>query len=160
MSSSDTSAFADVVARIDYPMVVVTAPATGCLVGFSTQCSIDPLRYLVCVSKANHTHDAAMVADTLVVHLLDAEDEQLAAVFGSLTGDVVDKLALVPSTPGPGGAPVLDTAAAWFAGRVVDRVDLGDHTGVVLEPVAGEVRRWGGQLGYQAVRSLPPGHPA
>jgi len=150
MSSSATSDFGDIVAGLDYPMVVVTTATSGCLVGFSTQCSIDPPRYLVCVSKVNHTHESAVAADAVTVHVLDVEDRHLAEVFGQLTGDDVDKLSLVD----------LRTAAAWFEGRVLERLDLGDHTGLVLEPVAAERRRWSGQLGYQSVKDLDPGHPA
>ena len=40
--------------ELDYPMFVVTTAAggapAGCLVGFATQCSIDPPRFLVCLS--------------------------------------------------------------------------------------------------------------
>ena len=158
MSSSGTSAFHDLVADLDYPMVVVTAPGAGCLVGFSSQVSIKPPRFLACISKKNHTHDRAADAPTLVVHVLDADDEHLAQVFGELSGDTVDKLSLVPWTAGPDDVPVLDGAAGWFAGRVLDRVDLGDHTGFVLEPFAGERRRGVRQLGFQDVKDLDPGH--
>jgi len=161
MSSSGTSrGGTEVFGRIDYPMLIVTAPGAGCLVGFSTQCSIDPLRYLVCISKENHSHEPAMAADVLGVHVLDEADRGLAEVFGQLTGDSVNKLSLVSWQPGPGGVPVLDDAAAWFAGRVVDRTDMGDHTGFVVEPLEGGLRRWTGQLGFQRVRGLDPGHPA
>ena len=55
--------FERLVASIDYPMVVVTATTAGdhggCLAGFTTQCSIDPARWLVCISKANRTHEIA-----------------------------------------------------------------------------------------------------
>jgi flavin reductase (DIM6/NTAB) family NADH-FMN oxidoreductase RutF len=159
MSSSGTSAFHDLVGDLDHPMVIVTAGRAGCLVGFSTQVSIDPARYLVCVSKANHTHRAASSASTIVVHVLDDADRELAELFGELTGDQVDKLALVPWHEGPDGVPVLEGTAGWFAGRVVDRLDLGDHTGLILEPISGERRRpIARQLGFQAVKDLEPGH--
>lgn len=162
MSSSDTSAFHDLQADLDHPMVVVTCATeeerSGCLVGFSTQCSIHPPRFVVCISKKNHTHRPAMRAAVLAVHVLDAADDEVARVFGELSGDDVDKLALVAWHEGPEGVPVLDTTAGWFAGRVLDRLDLGDHTGMVLEPIAGEHRRPINQLGFQAVKDMDPGH--
>jgi flavin reductase (DIM6/NTAB) family NADH-FMN oxidoreductase RutF len=80
-------------------------------------------------------------------------------VFGELTGDAVDKLSLVEWREGPEGVAVLDRTAGWFAGRVLERVDLGDHTGIVLEPIAGELRRpVVRQLGFQSVKELDPGH--
>ena len=164
MSSSVTSGQAEVfhglVASLEYPMAIVTCPGSGCLVGFTTQCSIDPPRYLVCISKVNHTHEHALRSQVLAVHLLDEADRDLAEVFGELTGEVVDKLALVGWHAGPEGVPVLDDAAAWFAGRVLATCDLGDHTGFVLEPIDGEKRRWIRQLGFQMVKGMDPGHPA
>lgn len=47
------------VGEIDYPMYIVTVAAgaerSGCLIGFATQCSVDPLRFLVCLSDKNRT---------------------------------------------------------------------------------------------------------
>ena len=44
--------FGALTSALDYPMFIVTvAPdggRAGCLVGFATQCSIDPVRFLVC----------------------------------------------------------------------------------------------------------------
>ena len=68
------SAFADISATLTTPMVIVTTHVgdeiDGCLVGFSTQCSIDPLRYMVCLSITNRTYELALRAPTLVVHML------------------------------------------------------------------------------------------
>src|SRR4051812_8801104 len=158
MSSSGTSTFHDLMASVDGPMVVVTTVDSGCLVGFSTQCSIKPPRFLACISKKNHTHPSAMAVSVLAVHVLDRDDEHLAEVFGELTGDTVDKLSLVDWDAGPDGVAVLRDAAGWFAGRVVERVDLGDHTGFVLEPFAGEQRRSLHQLGFQDAKDLDAGH--
>jgi flavin reductase (DIM6/NTAB) family NADH-FMN oxidoreductase RutF len=157
-------AFDAVAARLDYPMYVVTAydgtERAGCLVGFTTQCSIDPPRFLVCLSEKNHTFRVARGAPALAVHVLTAEHRATAELFGSETGDEVDKFARTPWREGPDGVPVLDDAAAWFAGRVVDRVPLGDHTGYLLEPYAGEVRGDVAPLTFQDLRDLDPGHDA
>ncbi len=58
--------------------------------GFATQCSIDPPRFLVCLSKANHTYRVAHEADTLGVHFVPTDAESLAELFGGETGDRVD----------------------------------------------------------------------
>jgi len=153
------------VADLDYPMYVVTADAgtgpTGCLVGFGTQCSIHPPRFLVCVSKLNHTFLHAMEADVLVVHVLGEDDLEVASIFGEETGDAVDKFAQVRWHPGPDGrTPVLDDVGRWFAGRELQRFDVGDHVAVLLEPFEVQVESSGPQLGYQRVKDFHPGHPA
>jgi flavin reductase (DIM6/NTAB) family NADH-FMN oxidoreductase RutF len=53
---SDLGPFDRLVAGLDYPMAIVTSAAAeddraGCLVGFTTQCSLNPPRYLVCISR-------------------------------------------------------------------------------------------------------------
>lgn len=156
-------AFHRIVARLDYPMIVVTAVAgderSGCLVGFHTQCSIDPARYLVCISMANHTAPVAARADQLVVHVLDRAERPLAELFGEETGDAVDKFDRC-AWHEHDGAIVLDDARAWFRGRVLERVPFGDHTGHLLEPVDGALDGELHQLSFQQVKRLDPGHPA
>jgi flavin reductase (DIM6/NTAB) family NADH-FMN oxidoreductase RutF len=67
-------AIASMVDRLDYPLFVVTVASpeerSGCLVGFATQCSIEPPRYLVCISKENHTWMVGMSEDVLSLLLL------------------------------------------------------------------------------------------
>jgi flavin reductase (DIM6/NTAB) family NADH-FMN oxidoreductase RutF len=159
-------AFDAFVDALDYPMFVVTTvhPGTGeragCLVGFATQCSIDPPRFLVCLSRSNHTYRVAVAARLLAVHQLPADRRDLAALFGTRTGDEVDKFARCRWRAGPGGVPLLDGCPDRFVGEVVDRLDLGDHAGVALRPVAAWADGAGGRLMFSGVRTLAAGHPA
>jgi flavin reductase (DIM6/NTAB) family NADH-FMN oxidoreductase RutF len=151
-----------IVADLDYPMLIVTAACgderAGCLVGFAAQCSIDPLRFMVWISKKNHTYRVARRADVLVVHFPASSDRGLAELFGGQTGDEVDKFSRCQWRPGPSGTPVLTDCARWVAGRIVERADMGDHLGFVLDPVDGEAGTWPGQLGFQQVADIAPGH--
>jgi flavin reductase (DIM6/NTAB) family NADH-FMN oxidoreductase RutF len=160
---SDRAALDRLVDRLDYPMLIVTAEAdgerAGCLVGFATQCSIEPPRFLLCISRQNHTFRVASRASTLVAHLLGPEDGALAALFGEETGDTVDKFARCCWAPGPGG-PVLEDCRRWFAGRVLNRIEAGDHVAFLVEPFAAAAGPDDGQLGFQDVRHLRPGHPS
>jgi flavin reductase (DIM6/NTAB) family NADH-FMN oxidoreductase RutF len=156
-------AAAALVGRVDYPMYIVTASAgtalSGCLAGFVTQCSILPAHFLVCISKENHTIAIAERAGALGLHLLGSDQLDLARIFGELTDDRTDKFALVDWHPGATGAPVLDLCAAWFEGRVLQRFDLGDHVGHLVEPLAGGGGGAPGQLWYSSARHLHAGHP-
>jgi len=159
--------FQDIVGRLDYPMLVVTAVAgtgadperSGCLVGFSTQCSLDPPLYAVWISQANRTHEVAAASDHLVLHFLSEAERHLAELFGQETGDEVDKFSHCAWRPGPGGVPILEGCSNWVVGRVLDRRDSGDHTLMVVEPIEAHSSPFT-PLGFQAVRSLEPGHPA
>lgn len=159
-------AFAHIVRRLDYPMVVVTAQSddgpAGCLVGFSTQCSIDPPRYLVCLSEKNRTERVASRVDVLAVHFLAANAVDLARVFGEQTTDETDTFSRCRWRSGPGGAPILDDCRWWFVGAILKRRPLGDHVGFLLEPIAGQDADPGPGPGlmFQQVEGLDPGHPA
>ena len=165
--------FAALTSAIDYPMLIVTVGAGGerggCLVGFSTQCSIDPPRYAVCISVQNHTFRLAQRANVLAVHFPERHQHGLAELFGQETGDEVDKFAECRWEPGPDGTPLLADCPNRFVGRVVDRVDAGDHCLYVLDVVeatATSVRatqagaRPRELLTFQQVRDMDPGHPA
>jgi flavin reductase (DIM6/NTAB) family NADH-FMN oxidoreductase RutF len=133
----------------------------GCLVGFATQCSIHPPRWYVGISKQNRTFDEAAGANLAVVHALGAANFDLAKLFGEQTGDEIDKFSQCKWQPGPDGrTPVLTECPRWFAGTIVDRVDPGDHLGLILAPVAAVCQDHGPQLGFQALRDIDPGHPA
>jgi flavin reductase (DIM6/NTAB) family NADH-FMN oxidoreductase RutF len=157
--------FDELVRRSDPAMLVVTVRAGdevhGCLVGFHTQVSIDPLRYLVCLSHENATYRAARDAEVLAVHLLARDQAGMASLFGERTADEgVHKFDRCAWAPSPEGPPLLDGVAAWCIGRVVDRVPFGDHTGHILEPLRCGVGPGAEPLRYAAVRELEPGHNA
>jgi flavin reductase (DIM6/NTAB) family NADH-FMN oxidoreductase RutF len=155
-------AFDSLMSSLRTPMMIVTTTSggerAGCLVGFGSQVSIDPKRFLVGLSNRNRTYRVAREADTLVVHVVPEEARELAELFGGETGDEVDKFARCAWRPGPGGAPVLDGCPSWFAGRVLERIDFGDHVGFVLEPVAVERGPAGEELTLRRARTIEPGH--
>lgn len=162
-AATAAAAVAALVSRCDYPLFVVTAAsggeASGCLAGFVTQCSIVPARFLVCISRLNHTFRLAAKAPALALHLLGEGQLDLASVFGELTGDETDKMSRVAWHPGVLGAPVLEDCAAWVEGEVLARVDLGDHVGHLVEPRSGGGGGQRGELRYSAAHDLHPGHP-
>ncbi|TLF76761.1 flavin reductase family protein [Nocardia cyriacigeorgica] len=160
-------AFDALIAAADGPIWVVTTVAdgrkAGCLVGFAGQVSITPRRFLVAVSKNNHTYRIARRAEYLAVHLLTGEHFDLARLFGTTTGESTDKFARCAWSSGPHGLPILDGAAGWFAGRVIARSDLGDHVGHLLEPLTATApppTATGSALHLRAVADLTPGHEA
>lgn len=161
-----TQAFESIADRIDYPMYVVTAlvgdERDGCLVGFTTQCSIDPPRFLVCMSDKNRTTRLLERgrADAMVVHLVPEDAGHIVELFGAETGDETDKFERCEWAPGPGGIPVLTDCPSWFAGRIIERAPLGDHIGHVLEPFAGGDEPSGGWFPFSRAKALEPGHPA
>jgi flavin reductase (DIM6/NTAB) family NADH-FMN oxidoreductase RutF len=155
--------FERLMAQLDYSLFIVTVASggerAGCLVGFASQVSIHPPRFLAGLSVKNRTYRVASAgAEVLVVHFVPEQSEGLADLFGGETGDEVDKFARCESRPGPGGAPILTELEDWFAGRVLDRISFGDHCGFLLEPIDGETHRSGSPLTFRRAKRIEPGH--
>jgi flavin reductase (DIM6/NTAB) family NADH-FMN oxidoreductase RutF len=151
---------------LDTPMFIVTAVRRdtaargGCLVGFASQCSITPDRFVVWLSQHNHTYRIAQQASLLAVHGLAEGQRHLAELFGTRTGDEVDKFTQCSWRAGPGGVPVLTECPRWFVGEIQDTAVWGNHTGFLLTP-----RETGDPTGvsplmFSAVRDLTAAHPA
>jgi flavin reductase (DIM6/NTAB) family NADH-FMN oxidoreductase RutF len=154
--------FNSLVGDLDYPMFIVTACAgserAGCLVGFATQTSIDPSRFLVCLSHNNHTYGVARRARTLAVHWVPADAPGLAELFGGETGDEVDKFARIAWHEGPEGVPIVDACRNRFVGHIVDRLPCGDHEAFLVEPIDAEHGTAAGEFTFHRAKRIEPGH--
>ncbi len=140
---TDLDPFTDL---LDYPMYVVTAEAdgerAGCLVGFASQCSIQPARFMVWLSKTNRTY---RWPERRTPHGASPAPRPGPAGPALRRRDrqPYRQVRRRPWHRGPGGQLILDEAPAWFVGRVENRVDGGDHVGFLLasevaESVAGD----------------------
>ena len=149
-------------AQLDYSLLIATVASggerSGCLVGFASQVSIHPPRFLICLSVKNRTFEVARHAAVLVVHFVPQQAEKLAVLFGGQTGDETDKFSQCEWRLGPHETPVLTSLPDWFAGRILERLDLGDHWGFLLEPIEGEARRSGAPLTFRRAKWIDPGH--
>jgi flavin reductase (DIM6/NTAB) family NADH-FMN oxidoreductase RutF len=159
------SAFDAIMEPLDPPLVIVTTAAAderaGCLVGFHGQCSIEPRRYCVWLSRANHTYRVALRSQHLAIHFLTAADITLAERFGGLTGDRTDKFAGLDVVPGPGDVPLLRQCGSWLAVlRTGQPGDGGDHACMITAPVAVHGGRPFEPLRLSAARHIVPGHEA
>jgi flavin reductase (DIM6/NTAB) family NADH-FMN oxidoreductase RutF len=148
----------------DYPLHVVTAHAegedSGCLAGFVTQCSMAPARFIVCISKANHTFGVAERSSGLAVHLLGSDQGEIATLFGEESGDWVDKFEQVRWSRGTTGAPLLAECAAFIEGPIINRLSGGDHEAFVMGVSGGGAGTCEGRFLQSDASSLDAGHPA
>ena len=151
-------------AQLDYPMFIATVATgeerSGCLIGFATQSSIHPPRFLAGISDKNRTFRVAQGADSMAIHLVPESATELAELFGGETGDEVDKFERCSWQPGPDGVPLLDDCPNRFVGRIVERIDFGDHVGMVLEPFYADADEESAQLGFHRAKRIDPGHEA
>ena len=159
-----TSTFLALAGSLDYPLFIVTTTQEdrreGCVIGFATQCSFDPARFLACLSRENRTYRLGLSTDALAVHLIPDARRDLAELFGGATGDDIDKFERCAWHRGPHGLPILDDCPSWFAGAIEARLNLGDHVGFLLAPL--EARYAPGEeiVFFQSVKDdIEPGHP-
>ena len=158
-------AFDAVMGQLDPPIVVVTTTngreRAGCVVGFHAQSGIRPHSLSVWLSKANHTFRVASTADVFAVHFLTATELGIAELFGTTTGDEIDKFDRCRWHEGPDGVPLLDDCGNHVVARKIALLDTGDdHVCVVLRP---SQAAYGGDfepLRLSAVEHLEPGHEA
>lgn len=155
--------FDRLMAQLDHPMFVVTVQGSdgpsGCLVGFASQISISPALFLVGLSRQNHTLRKSLQAKFFAVHVIPRDEGQLARLFGEETGDRIDKFQTCEWREGPHGVPILQDSSAWFVGEALMRLDLGDHIGHVLSPVAvSPDRELSEYLTFDDVKGFRAGH--
>ena len=92
-------------------------------------CSVsgDPPTLLCCINRDNQTRDAIAGAGRFAVNVLAASDEPLANRF-AMKMPHAERFAQGAWARHDLGLPVLETAAAWFACRIVSQVEVGSHT--------------------------------
>jgi flavin reductase (DIM6/NTAB) family NADH-FMN oxidoreductase RutF len=158
-------AFDVIMKSLDPRMAVVTTAAgqdrAGCLVGFHVQSSIDPPRYTIWLSKANHTYRVGLRATHFGIHFLTTDDHELAELFGTRSGDTVDKFRDLPVGTGAGGVPVLRYCPQRLIVRKIAQLDDGsDHVCITTEPVEQHTTGRFEPLRLSHVEHLQPGHRA
>jgi flavin reductase (DIM6/NTAB) family NADH-FMN oxidoreductase RutF len=157
-------AFNAIVGNLEYPMFIVTTRVQdeplGCLVGFTTQASIDPPRFLVCLSHTNRTFRRGRDAELLAVLAVPATADDLAQLFGGETTDETDKFARCEWEEGPEGVPLLAACPNRFVGRVLWHSDAGDHDAFLLEPIEASAERGHEEFTFHRAKRIDPGHEA
>jgi hypothetical protein len=106
----------------------------GCLVGFSTQCSIDPVHYWCACRRRTAPTRSPRRASTLVVHMLHDDGATDRSLASSVSKPRVTSTSSRGATgsPDPTGFPC-DPVVRLVRGHIVGRVNLGDHVGFAID---------------------------
>ena len=124
--------------------VVTSAHAgirSGLLANSVTSVSIVPHlpRMAIALAKQHHTWNVVEASGVLALHLLTADQIDLAWRFGTQSGKQFDKFQDLPWHAGVTGCPIVSEAKGWLECRIEDRFDTGDRTLYLAEVVAGEL---------------------
>ena len=145
-------------------MFIVTANAggepLGCLVGFTTQASIDPPRFIACLSHRNRTYRLGKDARALGVHAVPADAERPRRSSSAARPPTRRTSSRARrGTKGPrasrssSAARTGSSAASWRA------TDAGDHDAFLLEPIAGSSTEED-EFTFHRAKRIDPGHEA
>ena len=89
-----------------------------------------------------NTYRVARGAEVLTVHFPDRGQRALAELFGTQTGDEVDKFASCRWHEGPHGGVVLDDVTRHVVGRVTETLDSGDDGTDLTYGIGAQFRVW------------------
>ena len=122
--------------------VVTGAAADGSPRGLTvtslTSYSAHPPSLIVCVDEICNSYGALTTGEHFAVHLLHADQADIAKLFAS---SVLDKFDRVPWTTWGGGLPILDDVLAVVICRRMSTTVHGDHANLVGEVVDGSMRQ-------------------
>lgn len=118
--------------------VITTMDADGRRRGITansfTSVSLDPPLVLFCVDYRAASYETFQRSEGFVVHVLASDQQDLARTFASKSESKFDGL---ETTPGSGGAPILEGVHGWLDCTPHDVVIAGDHAIII-----GEVQRF------------------
>lgn len=93
----------------------------GLAVAWATQVAIN--RALICVGKQSATRELILASKAFGLSVLTREQLEIARLFGTRSGRIVDKFKEVSYHMGETGSPLLDSCAATFDCRVEVVID-------------------------------------
>lgn len=71
----------------------------------------------------------------------------------------MNKFARCAWYPGPDNVPILRECDNWFVGRILERLDLGDHVGFRPDPVEAHREPGKSHGEFQRAKCITPGLP-
>lgn len=102
----------------------------GLTVNSFASVSLAPLLFLVCIDKSASVARLFQPGSHLAVNVLDESQQWISRRFSS---PVDDRFAAVEWAPGLHGAPLLSGVLATLEGRLLQRIDAGDHIVLLTE---------------------------
>jgi flavin reductase (DIM6/NTAB) family NADH-FMN oxidoreductase RutF len=102
------------------------------------QVSLQPPMLALAVNPGNASWPLLLAGGIFAVTVLQADQRQLAALFGTHSARDTNKLGAVAWHGAPSGAPVLDGGLSYFDCRIVATQPAGDHVLVIAEVTDGD----------------------
>lgn len=129
----DRATFRHAMAQFGSAVSVVTTDGPGGQCGFTCTavCSVtdEPATVLVCVHRGSRTNHALKANLVFCVNLLNAEQEEVSALFaGQAGGEMADRFKRVDWRTSKTGSPVFEKAVATLDCSVAEIKEFGTHS--------------------------------
>ncbi|MEU4477664.1 flavin reductase family protein [Micromonospora sp. NPDC023966] len=109
-------------------------PPAGFTATSFTAVSLDPPLVSFRLGRESSSWPTVAHAEHVAVHLLASDQQEVARIFAT---SGIDRFAAHPGwATGPFGVPLIGDARAVLLCRVVRRIEAGDHTRMLAEPLA------------------------
>lgn len=123
--------FRNAMSRLGSPVVLVTtdgpAGRQGLTVSAITSVTDAPPTVLICLNRANHSHEAFLSNKRLGISILGKGHDDLAYAFANSQLTAAERFAHGPWHPGPLGSPLLDGALATLDCTIENTHTIGTH---------------------------------
>jgi flavin reductase (DIM6/NTAB) family NADH-FMN oxidoreductase RutF len=110
------------------PLWVMTSHRAGEFSGSLVTSAIgvfrsNPVKFLVCVSKQDFSHEIIMESGVFAIHVLRPDQIALTAHFAYQSSRHIDKFATLDYTVGHTGCPILKDCVGAMEFEVVEKID-------------------------------------
>jgi len=111
----------------------------GLTVNSFVSLSLNPLRVLVSISKSSHCHPLIQEAGIYSVNLLSEAQRDISSRFADPNDDEFHCFSETKYTSGVTGCPLIQGSIGHIESRIVDEVDVGDHTLFIGSVVSAQI---------------------
>ncbi|MDQ8182846.1 flavin reductase family protein [Pelagicoccus sp. SDUM812005] len=156
LDPSKTKTTHEVLRQIPYSIFAVgigsdESVSSALLASWVMQCSFEPPRIAVAIRKDSNSHQLMCEQASFTLNLLNKEQTELARILVKPHDRDEDKMLHIPHSTAASGAPVINGALAYLDCRIVDSLDVGDHSLFIGEVMDSQQNETGSPLSCQDI---------
>ena len=111
----------------------------GITIAWAIRVSHDPPLIMISVGKRSYSHDLIMESKAFALNILAEDQKEIAKNFGLRSGKEVDKFKGIDYVTKVTGSPILKDCIGYLDCRVINHLEVGDHTLFIGEVLEGEL---------------------
>jgi len=108
---------------------------TGTVLSFVTQVSIDPSYIALSIRKNSNFYTVAVKSEHLAIHFPSKEQQSMVLSFFKINDQLHDSINGYSFKWSEIGNPLLDDIPIILEGKIIEKIDIGDHPIFICEVV-------------------------